>query len=215
MSSPPPGPHDHRGADAHARAEPGGGNFVAPAPDHLWVGDLTYVATAEGWLYLAVLLDVFSRRVVGWAMAEHLRAELACDALAMALQARRPGAGLVHHTDRGCQYTAEAYRAALAARQLTASMSRAGECLDNAVAERFFATPKAELVDTRTWPTRTAPRLAIFEWIAVWYNRQRRHSALNYLTPVAHEGHCCCRTRPPRACYGLGGTPPWPHRGYL
>jgi len=162
-------------------------NFAAPVPNRLWLGDITYVATHEGWLYLAVLLDAHSRRVVGWALAEHLRTELALDALAMALQARRPPPGLVHHTDRGCQYTAAAYREVLAARGVTVSMSRAGECLDNAVAESFFATLKAELVDTRTWATRAAARTAIFEWIEVWYNRQRRHSTLGYLTPVAHE----------------------------
>ena len=163
-------------------------DFRASAPDRLWFGDITYVATHEGWLYLAVLLDAHSRRVVGWAMADHLRTELATDALAMALHARRPPPGLVHHTDRGSQYTAATYRAMLADRGLTVSMSRAGECLDNAVAESFFATLKAELVDTRTWPTRAAARLAIFEWIEVWYNRQRRHSTLGYLTPVAHKG---------------------------
>ena len=139
------------------------------------------------WLYLAVLLDAHSRRVVGWAMADHLRAELAANALAMALRARRPPPGLVHHTDRGSQYTAATYRAMLADREITVSMSRAGECLDNAVAESFFATLKAELVDTRAWPTRAAARLAIFEWVEVWYNRRRRHSTLGYLTPVAHE----------------------------
>jgi transposase InsO family protein len=162
-------------------------DFRAQAPDRLWCGDITYVATREGWLYLAVLLDAHSRRVVGWAMADHLRAELALDALAMALRARRPRAGLVHHTDRGCQYTAAAYQATLAAHGVTVSMSRAGDCLDNAMAESFFATLKAEVADTRTWPSRAAARLAIFEWIEVWYNRHRRHSTLGYLTPVAHE----------------------------
>jgi len=149
--------------------------------------DITYIATAEGWLYLAVLVDAYSRRVIGWAMADHLRTELALDALAMAVHTRRPGAGLVHHTDRGSQYTATAYQIALAARGVTCSMSRAGECLDNAMAESFFATLKAELVDTRIWPTRAAARQAIFEWLEVWYNRQRRHSALAYQAPVAHE----------------------------
>ena len=146
-------------------------DFRAVAPDRLWVGDITYVATPEGWLYLAVLLDVYSRRVVGWAMAELLRAELALDALAMALTARRPDAGLDHHTDRGCQYTAAAYQEALAALGITVSMSRSGDCYDKALAEGFFATLKAELVDTRTWPTRAAARQAIFEWLEVWYNR--------------------------------------------
>jgi len=162
-------------------------DFTATAPDRLWVGDITYLPTQEGWLYLAVLVDVYSRRVVGWAMADHLRTELALGALRMALRARRPGAGLVHHTDRGSQYTAASYRAALATPGVTVSMSRAGECLDNAMAERFFATLKAELIDTGTWPTRAAARLAIFEWIAVWYNRQRRHSALGYRAPVVYE----------------------------
>ena len=161
--------------------------FVARAPDRLWIGDITYIATWEGWLYLAVLVDVYSRRVVGWAMADHLRAELATDALTMALQRRRPAAGLVHHTDRGCQYTAAAYQAMLAAHGVTVSMSRAGDCLDNAMAESFFATLQAELVDTRRWATRAAARQAVFEWLEVWYNRQRRHSALAYHSPVAWE----------------------------
>ncbi len=162
-------------------------DFAAPTTDRLWLGDITYVATHEGWLYLAVLLDAHSRRVVGWAMADHLRTELALDAFRMALRARRPGAGLVHHTDRGSQYAAVAYRTALAAHGVTASMSRAGDCYDNAVAESFFATLKAELIDTQSWPTRAAARTAIFEWLVVWYNRQRRHSALGYRAPVAYE----------------------------
>ena len=161
--------------------------FTAPAPDRRWIGDSTYVATREGWLYLAVLIDVYSRRVVGWAMADHLRAELALDALAMALHARRPPPGLVHHTDRGCQYTAAVYQARLAARGAVCSMSRAGDCYDNAMAESFFATLKAELIGTRAWPTRAVVRQAIFEWIEVWYNRQRRHSALAYQQPVTYE----------------------------
>ncbi len=162
-------------------------DFAAPGPNRLWIGDITYLPTREGWLYLAVLLDVASRRIVGWAMADHLRAELALGALAMALQRRRPEPGLVHHTDRGCQYTAAAYQARLAEHGVTVSMSRAGECLDNAMAESFFSTLKAELVDTRTWPTRAAARTAIFEWLEVFYNRQRRHSALGYRAPIAHE----------------------------
>ena len=162
-------------------------DFAAAAPDRLWLGDITYVPTREGWRYLAVLLDAHSRRVVGWAMADHLRAELALDALVMALQRRQPTRGLVQHTDRGCQYTAAVYRARLAERGITCSMSRSGECLDNAMAESFFATLKAEITDAGTWPTRAAARTAIFAWIAVWYNRQRRHSALAYRAPVAHE----------------------------
>jgi len=155
--------------------------------DRLWIGDITYVPTREGWLYLAVLLDAHSRRVVGWAMADHLRTELALHTLRMALRARRPPPGLVHHIDRGCQYTATVYRQALAARGVVASMSRSGDCYDNAMAERFFATLKAEFADAGAWPTRAAARMAIFAWIAVWYNRQRRHSALAYRAPVDHE----------------------------
>ena len=162
-------------------------DFAVSRPNCLWLGDITYLPTHEGWLYLAVLLDAHSRRVVGWAMADHLRSQLTLDALAMALRARRPGAGLVHHTDRGSQYTAAAYQEVLAARGLICSMSRSGDCYDNAMAESFFATLKAELADAGTWPTRAAARTAIFEWLEVWYNRQRRHSALAYRAPVAHE----------------------------
>lgn len=161
--------------------------LTAPAPDRPWIGDITYVATREGWLYLAALIDVYSRRVVGRALADHLRAELALDARAMAPHARRPPPGRVQHTDRGWQYTAAVYRARLAARGAACSMSRAGECLDNAMAERSFATLKAEPIGTRTWPTRAVTRQAIFEWVEVWYNRQRRHSALAYQQPVAYE----------------------------
>jgi transposase InsO family protein len=132
-----------------------------------------------------VLLDAHSRRVVGWAMADHLRAELALDALTMALDRRRPGAGLVHHSDRGCQYTAAAYQEVRAARGVTVSMSRPGECLDSAMAESFFSTLKAEIADAQIWPSRAAARTAIFEWIEVFYNRQRRHSALAYQPPAA------------------------------
>ncbi len=162
-------------------------DFTAPARDRLWIGDITYVPTQEGWLYLAILLDAHSQRVVGWAMADHLRTALALDALRMALRVRRPEAGLVHHTDRGCQYTAGGYREALAARGIAIPMSRVGDCYDNAMAERFFATLKAELVDAHRWPTRRAAHQAIFAWIEAFYNRQRCHSALNYHAPVTFE----------------------------
>ena len=162
--------------------------FEASRPNELWVGDITYIPTGEGWLYLATLLDAYSRRIVGWAMAEHLRTELALDALAMALQQRRPLPGrLVHHTDRGCQYTARAYQAVLAAHGVTCSMSRVGDCYDNALAESFFGTLKAELVHAQHWPSRRAARVAVFEWIEVFYNRQRRHSALGFFSPVSFE----------------------------
>jgi putative transposase len=163
-------------------------DFTASAVDRLWVGDITFVPTGEGWLYLAVLVDAHARRVVGWAMADHLRAELAVDALVMALGRRRPAAGLVHHTDRGGQYTAAAYQSRLTTHEITCSMSRAGECLDNAMAESFFSTLKAELVEARHWPTRAAARLAIFAWLEVWYNRQRRHSALAYRARLPQPG---------------------------
>ena len=162
--------------------------FQAQAPNQLWVGDLTFIPTDEGWLYLAVLVDVYSRRVVGWAMAEHLRAELALAALEMALQRRRPQAGqLVHHTDRGCQYTAAAYQTRLAAHGITVSMSRTGDCFDNALAESFFGSLKTELVEDAHWLTRRAARTAIFDWLEVFYNRQRLHSALGYRSPAVFE----------------------------
>ena len=162
--------------------------FETATTNQLWVGDITYIRTAEGWLYLATLLDTCSRRIVGWAMADHLRTELALDALHMAVGQRRPRSGtLVHHTDRGCQYTARAYQTALAALGISCSMSRAGNCYDNAVAESFFATLKNELVERHAWETRQEAREAIFEWIAVFYNRQRRHSALGYRSPAAFE----------------------------
>jgi putative transposase len=163
-------------------------NFTAEAPDRCWVGDITYLPTGEGWLYLATLIDVYSRRVVGFALADHLRTELALEALHLALGQRHPPAnGLVHHTDRGCQYTAQAYRAVLAQHGITPSMSRRGDCYDNALAESFNGTIKSELVARTHWPTRQEARVAVFEWIAVFYNRQRRHSSLGYQSPVQFE----------------------------
>jgi putative transposase len=162
--------------------------FVAAAPNRCWVGDLTYLPTDEGWLYLASLLDVHSRRVVGFALADHLRTELALGALDLALGQRQPEPGtLVHHTDRGSQYTARAYQERLAAHGITASMSRRGDCYDNALAESFNATIKTELVARTHWATRQEARAAVFEWITVFYNRQRRHSSLGYQTPAAFE----------------------------
>jgi len=157
------------------------------APDRLWLADITYVATREGWLYLAVILDGFSRRVVGWAMADHLRTELVLAALQLALQRRRPAAGLIHHSDRGGQSTSLAFGQRLLAAGLLPSTGSVGDCFDNAVVESFFASLKVELLHRRTWPTRAAARLAIFAYIEVWYNRQRLHSTLGYLTPVAFE----------------------------
>jgi putative transposase len=162
--------------------------FAAAEPNRLWVTDLTYLWTAEGWLYLAALLDAHSRRVVGWAIADHLRTELALEALEMAIRERRPKSGeLVHHSDRGSQYTAAAYQAVLAAHGIRCSMSRKGDCLDNAMAESFFATLKRELMPEDGWTTKAEARGAVFEWIAVYYNRQRRHSSIGYLPPVEFE----------------------------
>jgi putative transposase len=163
-------------------------HFTPGAINRLWAADITYVPTCEGWLYLATVLDCHSRRVTGWSLAEHLRTELALGALSMALQRRRPVHGqLIHHSDRGCQYTSRAYQAMLTRHGIQASMSRSGEPLDNAVAESFFSTLKAELVDGRIWETREQAAQAIFEWIEVFYNRQRLHSGLGYRTPVQFE----------------------------
>jgi putative transposase len=160
---------------------------VIGAPDRLWVADISYVATQEGWLYLAIVLDAYSRKVVGWAMADHLRAELVVDALAMAIARRQPTAGLVHHSDRGAQYTSLALGRRLQEAGILPSMGSVGDCYDNAVAESFFATLKGELLHRHHWPTRRAAQLAIFEFIEVWYNRQRLHSTLGYATPTTYE----------------------------
>jgi putative transposase len=165
-------------------------DFQPLAPDRLWLADITYVPTEEGWLYLAAVLDAFSRRVVGWAMADHLRTELVLDALDLALATRRPAAGLIHHSDRGCQYTALAFGRRLAEAGLVPSMSRVANCWDNAVAESCFATLKRELVDRpdrEPWPTQAAARRALFDFIEGFYNRRRRHSTLQYLSPAAYE----------------------------
>lgn len=157
------------------------------AVNRVWVSDLTYVPTPEGWLYLAVVLDLASRRVVGWAMRESLAAELALSALRMALAARRPTPELIHHSDRGVQYACDDYRQLLAAHEIRASMSRTGDCWDNAVAESFFATLEVELIARSTWRTREDARRAIFHYIETWYNRKRRHSTLQYVSPAQYE----------------------------
>jgi putative transposase len=161
--------------------------FDPGAPDRTWYADISYIPTQQGWLYLAAVLDGCSRKVIGWAMADHLRAELALDALQMALQQRQPAAGLIHHSDRGSQYTAGVYAQALEVAGVRQSMGRVATCFDNAVAESFFATLKTELVHTRTWPTRQAARTAIYEYLEVFYNRRRRHSTLGYLSPTEYE----------------------------
>jgi transposase InsO family protein len=161
--------------------------FEQSGPDRAWVTDITYIPAGEGWLYLAVILDLCSRFVVGWAMTERLTGALTLDALAMALERRQPPPGLVHHSDRGSQYASAAYQQALAAQEIVCSMSRRANCWDNAVAESFFATLKVELVRDAVWTTRAAARAELFEYLEVFYNGQRRHSALGYLSPRAFE----------------------------
>ena len=161
--------------------------FAVPAPNSGWVTDITYLWTLEGWLYLAVILDLFSRRVVGWALSERLERGLALNALKMAVQDRQPPQGLLHHSDRGSQYASSEYQQLLAAHGLLSSMSRKGNCWDNAVAESFFATLKIELGYQRHWHTRTQARSEVFEYIELFYNRRRRHSALGYLCPNEFE----------------------------
>ncbi len=158
-------------------------DFRAAAPDRVWLADITYIGTAEGWLYLAAVLDLFSRKIVGWAMAEHLGHELALAALDMAIANRRPAPGLVHHSDRGVQYAAHGYRRRLQAQGMLCSMSRKGDCWDNAPMESFFATLKGELVEQRDYLTRAEARADVFQYIEGFYNRRRHHSAIGYLTP--------------------------------
>jgi len=161
--------------------------FAVSAPNRGWVSDITYLWTLEGWLYLAVVLDLFSRRVVGWSLSERLERGLALDALGMALKGRQPSRAMLHHSDRGSQYASHEYQQLLAAHGILSSMSRKGNCWDNAVAESFFATLKIELVYQTQWRTRQEARSAVFEYIELFYNRQRRHSALGYLCPSEFE----------------------------
>lgn len=161
--------------------------FCVDAPNKAWVGDITYIWTQEGWLYLCVILDLYSRRVVGWAMDRRIDQSLTLTALRMALAERTPGSGLVHHSDRGSQYAANAYRRVLAAHRIACSMSGKGDCWDNAVAESFFATLKVELVYETTFNTREQARQGIFEYIEGFYNRVRRHSHLGYVSPATYE----------------------------
>jgi transposase InsO family protein len=161
--------------------------FTATAPNQAWVGDITYIWTAEGWAYLAVLLDLFSRRVVGWALRKSLSRDLAVAALEHALTCRQPPPGLVHHTDRGCQYASYEYRLVLAAHGALCSMSAAGNCYDNAVAESFFATLKKELVHGCAFETRSEAYDAISDYIENYYNAKRRHSAADNLSPINFE----------------------------
>lgn len=178
--------------------EPGG----SPAPDHLqrqfvadkpnvrWTADITYVPTWSGFLYLAVVLDVFSRRIVGWAMADHLRTELVLSALDMALWNRRPAPGVIHHSDHGCQYTSIAFGSRCQEAGVVPSLGSRGDCFDNAITESFFATLECELLDRHVFRTRTQARTAVFDYLEGFYNTHRRHSALGYLSPAAFERQC-------------------------
>jgi len=169
------------------------------ALNQAWVGDITYLRSGEGWCYLATVIDLASRRVVGFAQAGHMRASLVWEALDMALKVRRPAPGLVFHSDRGSQYTSRQFRLLLAAWGVRQSLSRPRQCWDNAVAESFFSALKTELAYRESWPTRAAARQAVFEYIEVFYNRKRLHSSLGYRPPVEYEAALAQRTSPPHA----------------
>jgi putative transposase len=162
-------------------------DFRPTGPDQTWSADITYISTWEGFLYLAHVQDLFSRRIVGWSMADHLHSELVVDALEMALARRRPDRGLIHHSDQGCQYTAVLFTKRCAKAGIEISMGSVGDCYDNAVCETFHASLKKERIYRQSWPTRAAARTAIFEYIEGWYNPRRRHSTLGYLSPIEFE----------------------------
>lgn len=168
--------------------------FTATGPDRLWVADITYVPTWQGFLYVAVVIDAFSRRVVGWSMAGHLRTDLILDAVNMAIERRRPGPGLVHHSDRGTQYTSLAFGRRCREAGIAQSMGSTGDAYDNAMAESFFASLETELIDRSSWRTRADARLAVFDYIEAFYNRVRRHSGLGQLSPAEYERRYRSRT---------------------
>jgi putative transposase len=161
--------------------------FLAAAANRLWVADITYLRTWEGWLYLVAVQDVYSRRIVGWSMADHMRTELVTDALQMALARRRPEPGLIWHSDQGSQFVSLAFGQQARAAGIAQSMGSRGDCFDNAVAESFFATLKKELIHGRSWPTKAELRTEVFEYIEVFFNRRRRHSTLGFLSPAQFE----------------------------
>lgn len=167
-----------------------GRTFTVPGPDRLWVADITYVPTWRGFLYLAVVLDAWSRRVIGWAMATHLRTALVLEALDMAIAQRRP-MEVIHHSDQGCQYTSIAFGLRCRKAGIRSSMGSVGDAYDNALCESFFATLECELLDRQRFPTPAEARLAVLEFIEGWYNPRRRHSALDYLAPIAYEKRAC------------------------
>jgi putative transposase len=161
--------------------------FTASAPDKAYVTDITYIWTMEGWLYLAVVLDLFSRMVVGWAMSQWINSSLVSEALIMAIRSRRPGKGLIVHSDKGAQYASYDYRRLLSQHGFRQSMGNAGDCYDNAVAESFFHTMKTEWVFFEKYQTRSQAKTSIFDYIETFYNRERRHSTLNYMSPLSYE----------------------------
>lgn len=161
--------------------------FDVPLPDQVWCADITFVPTRQGWLFVARVMDLCSRKIIGWSMGDHLRSELTCDALRMALERRRPKPGLMHHSDRGVQYACMAYQDLLTQNDLTCSMSRRGDCYDNAAMESFISTLKRELVHDEDYATHGQARQSIFEYIEVFYNRRRRHSAIGYVSPESFE----------------------------
>jgi putative transposase len=169
--------------------------FKPDAPNILWVADITYLRTWEGWLYLAAVQDAYSRRIVGWAMTEHMRTELVADALQMAVARRRPEPGLIHHSDQGSQYVALGFGQQARDAGIAVSMGSKGDAFDNAVAESFFATIKKELVHRQSWPSRRDLSSAVFDYIEAFYNRQRRHSTLGYLSPEEYENTTITTTK--------------------
>lgn len=162
-------------------------NFVPDKPNTLWVADITYIRTWEGWLYLAAVMDCYSRKIVGWQLADHLRADIVVDALSMAVKARKPAPGLIHHSDRGSQYTALVFNQRCQKAGIDISMGATGSAYDNAIAESFFKTLKAELIYRRSWPTKAEARVAVFEYIEAFYNRVRLHSRIGYRSPQEFE----------------------------
>jgi transposase InsO family protein len=162
-------------------------NFVAAAPNKIWLADITYIETDQGWLYLAAVMDMCTRRIVGWSMQDHMRVGLPLAALTMAISEQRPDAGLIHHSDRGVQYASAEYRSSLQSAGLQASMSRKADCWDNAPMESFFHSLKGELVHHERYATRDEAKRAIFAYIEVFYNRRRRHSSIGYISPIEME----------------------------
>jgi putative transposase len=162
-------------------------NFTAEAPNRIWVGDITFIPTRKGWLYLAVQVDLFSRRIIGWSMSNRINQQLVIDALIMAIQQRNPDPGLIHHSDQGIQYSGTIYKTVLKTHDMIASMSRKGNCYDNAVAESFFSNLKNELVYHCDYHNHDEARAAIFKYIEVFYNRKRIHETLDYVSPVQYE----------------------------